>query len=112
MEEAQMDTWIKLPYGGRGAGFQVQDLVAHIKASGRDYIIEGAQQVKLAEHTKPHSLDYWLRTHATERSDTKQMVRQVVDALVDTGLFREVRRRCPDSNVVCKALELTAAAKE
>jgi len=106
-----MDTWIRLPHGGRDAGFPLADLVAHIKASGRDYIIEGAQQVSLADHTKPHSLDYWLRTHATKRSDTKQMVRQVAHDLVATGLFREVRRRCPDSNVVCKALELTAAAR-
>jgi len=102
-----MDGWVSLPYGGRGAGFHVRDLVAHIKASGRDYIIEGAQQVSLADHTKPHSLDYWLRTNATRRSDTKQMVRRVVDDLVATGLFRETKRTCPDSGRRCKALALT-----
>jgi hypothetical protein len=111
MEEAQMDTWIKLPFGGRGAGFQVRDLVAHIKTSGRDYIIEGAQKDVLAEHRKPHSLDYWLRTHATSRSDTMQMVTEVEAALVTTGLFRSAERRCPQTGRKCKALELTDAAK-
>lgn len=38
-----MDAWIRLPYGGKDAGFRVRDLITHIKASGRAYIIEGAQ---------------------------------------------------------------------
>ena len=109
-----MATWIRLPHGGPGAGFWSGDLVAHIKASGRDYIVEGAQHDVLARHRKPHSLDYWLRTHATTRSDTNQMVREVARDLVATGLFREVCRPCPDSarHRNCKALELTATATE
>ena len=106
-----MDTWISLPYGGRDAGFHVRDLIAHIKASGRDSIIEGARKCVLAKHPKPHSLDYWLRTHATSRSDTMQMLPQVEAALVATGLFCSVKHRCPDTGRDgCKALELTAAA--
>ena len=107
-----MDTWINLPYGGPGSGFRVGELVAHIKASGRDYIVEGAQQVAIKDHTKPHSLDYWLRTNATTYRDTKQMVRKVVDVLVATGLFREVQRPCPNTGRFCKSLELTNAAIE
>jgi hypothetical protein len=106
-----MNTWISLPYGGRDAGSRVRDLIAHIKASGRDFIIKGARKCVLAEHRKPQSLDYWLRTHATPRSDTMQMLPHVEAALVATGFFCSVKRRCPDSGSYgCKALELTAAA--
>lgn len=97
-----MDEWIRLPIGGPKSGSQVRDLVAHIKASGRGYIIEGAQQVPLSEHTKALSLVYWLRTHATTRSDTKQMVRQATDALVSTAFSV----RCASS-----ALRLARCAK-
>ena len=46
---------INLPYGG---AFDEHDLVAHVRASGRDYIIQGQQAVSFDEHTKPQSLDY------------------------------------------------------
>ena len=38
-----MSTWIGLPYGAKGEGFDAQDLVKHIAMSGRDYIIQGQQ---------------------------------------------------------------------
>jgi hypothetical protein len=102
-----MDTFIDLPYGGKGAGFLVSELVAHIQRSGRDYIIQGQQKCTLADHTKPRSLDVWLRTRFTARQDTKQACNEVVDSLVATGLF-EVDRRltCPDSGRRVKGLRL------
>ena len=98
---------ISLPYGGRNAQFNEQDLISHINNSERDYIIQGQQQCSLANHTKPSSLDYWLRVSYAANSDTKQAVNEVVEQLVATGLFEEVDNlRCPDSGRLCKGIRL------
>ena len=94
---------IDLPYGG---AFEEHDLVAHIRASGRDYIIQGQQALSLDEHTKPQSLDYWLRQFG-KNPNTKQAENSVLDALVATGLFEIIRTLiCPDSGERCKGLRL------
>jgi hypothetical protein len=94
---------IRLPYGGQ---FDERELVTHIRASGRDYIIQGQQAVAKANHTKPHSLDYWLRQFA-HNPDTKQAETSVIKALVETGLFVSAERlRCPDSGKYCRGLKL------
>ena len=102
-----MDTRIELPYGGKGAGFYVSQLIAHIRSTGRDYIIQGQQNCSLKDHTKPRSLDVWLRENCTHRKDVKQAVNEVMDALVATGLF-EVERGliCPDTGYPAKGLRL------
>jgi hypothetical protein len=79
---------IRLPYGGQ---FDERELVTYIRASRRDYIIQGQQAVAKANHTKPHSLDYWLRQFANN-PDTKQGEASVIEALVATGLFVFVKR--------------------
>jgi hypothetical protein len=95
---------IKLKYGGK---FEVNDLIEFIKASGRDYIIQGQQACSLVNHTKPHSLDFWLRNRSTN-PDTKQADNDVVKTLVATGLFKvEMQLRCPDQRTYCKGLKLT-----
>ena len=101
------ETWevemINLPYGG---AFDEHDLVAHIRGFGRDYIIQGQQTVSLTEHTKPKSLDYWLRQFGNN-TDTKQAENSVIDALVATGLFEIISNLiCPDSSERCKGLRL------
>lgn len=101
------ETWevemINLPYGG---AFDEHDLVDHIRASGRDYIIQGQQTVSHDEHTKPKSLDYWLRQFGNS-PNTKQAENSVLDALVDTGLFEIISNLlCPDSSEPCKGLRL------
>ena len=94
---------IDLPYGGK---FDENALVIFIQASGRDYIIQGQQAVSYANHTKPHSLDYWLRQFAANR-DTKQAENSIIDKLEATGLFRATQRLlCPDSGRLCKGLVL------
>jgi hypothetical protein len=94
---------INLPYGGQ---FDEYALVEYIKASGRNYIIQGQQSYSYAKHTKPHSLDYWLRQFA-QNPDTKQAENSVLDALVSTGKFRqESRLICPDTNRTCKGIRL------
>ena len=101
-----MDTFIELPYGGPGVGFYVSELVNHIRSTGRDYIIQGQQNCTLENHTKPHSLDVWLRKRFTNRKDTKQAVNQVIQALIATGRFEIVYLPCPDSGRRCKGLRL------
>ena len=102
-----MDTFIELPYGGPGAGFYVSELVNHIRSTGRDYIIQGQQHCTLENHTKPHSLDVWLRKRFTNRKDTTQAVNQVIADLVATGWF-EVERGliCPDTGYPANGLRL------
>ena len=99
---------IMLPHGGPGACFDEQDLINHIKSKSRDYIIQGQQQCSLENHTKPNSLDYWLRDHHSKgKQDTKQAVNEVIQQLVDTGKFVVVEDPpCPDSNQLCKGLRL------
>jgi len=94
---------IDLPYGGQ---FDEYDLVAYIRASGRDYIIQGQQSVSKKEHTKPQSLDYWLRQFG-DKEDTKQAENSVMNNLEATGLFKQASKLvCPDSGVRCKGLRL------
>lgn len=94
---------IDLPFGGQ---FDEHDLVTHIHASGRDYIIQGQQAVSQASHSKPNSLDFWLRQYALN-PDTKQAENNVLDELVITGLFTiEPNLICPDTGVRCKGIRL------
>jgi len=99
---------IRLPYGGQ---FGEHELVAYLRDSRRDHIIQGQQAVAKANHTKPHSLDYWLRQFANN-PDTKQAEASVVEALVAAGLFVFVKRlRCPDSGRCCQGLKLVTDAE-
>ena len=94
---------IHLSYGGQ---FEEADLVAHIKSTGHDYIIQGQQAVSQESHSKPRSLDYWLRQFAAS-PNTKQADNQVMSALVKTGLFIMGNNLlCPDSGRFCKGLRL------
>ena len=98
---------IRLPYGGQNAQFNEQDLISHIVNTGRDYIIQGQQQCSLVKHTKPNSLDYWLRVNYSNNPDTKQAVNEVIEQLVGTGLFAELDNlSCPDSGNLCKGIKL------
>lgn len=95
---------IDLPYGGQFDEFQ---LVEHIRATGRRYIIQGQNACSLEDHPKPNSLDYWLRQFAS-CPDTKQAENSVIDALVETGLFLLSKNlECPDSGRLCKGLVLS-----
>lgn len=94
---------INLSHGG---SFNEQALVRHILQSGRNYIIQGQQNHIHAAHTKPDSLDYWLRQFAHD-PNTKQADNKVIAQLVATGLFQESNNlRCPNSDQTCKGLVL------
>ncbi len=108
-----MGAWIRLPYGAAGEGFEAEQLVAHIARSGRDYIVNGGMNCVLDQHTKPNSLDVWLREGYTIRKGTRHAVVEVRRDLVATGLFVERDRLlCPDSGRHCKGLQLTAKGKD
>jgi hypothetical protein len=81
---------IRLPHAGKNVQFDEQDLISYIRKSGRDYIIQGQQKCSLSEHTKPSSLDHWLRLNYATNPDTKQAVNEVIEHLVATGLFEAV----------------------
>ena len=99
---------ISMPYGG-GAQFDEQELVAYIRASGRDYIITGWINRVYEEHTKPHSLDFWLRSK-TKYHGVRQTCKALINDLVATGLFVEQRGlKCPDSGYSCQGIRLTSA---
>jgi hypothetical protein len=99
---------IDLPHGGL---FDEHDLVAYVRASGRNYIIQGQQACSFSNHSKPHSLDYWLRRNYANNRDTKQAENSVLNALVATGLFTVATRlRCPDSGSYCKGIRLVQLA--
>ena len=96
--------YIHLPYGD--SMFDSDDLIDHIRKTGRDYIIQGQIACTRANHTKPSSLDVWLRDRYARNSDTKQAVNDVIDALVYTGDFEEGRFVCPDNGRVCKGIRI------
>lgn len=91
-----------------GGAFDEMDLVRHIQNSGRQYIIQGQQTATHDNHTKPSSLDYWLRLYAIN-PNTKQADNLVIYTLINTGLFEVVARlQCPDSGEMCKGIQLIA----
>lgn len=94
---------INLSFGGQ---FDEHALVAYIRASGRDYIIQGQQAVSLVDHSKPQSLDRWLRQFAPS-PNTKQADNRVLGDLVATNLFVIVHNLiCPDTGEPCKGVRL------
>lgn len=98
---------IDLPYGGQ---FDIHDLIAHIDASGRNFIIQGQQNVSQENHSKRLSLDYWLRQFA-DNPDTKQAENSVLDTLALTGLLEVVDNLvCPETGELCKGLRVVRRA--
>ena len=95
---------ICLPFGNNT--FNSDDLINHIIASGRNYIIQGQVNCRRINHQKPSSLDCWLRDNYAENPDTKQAVNEVISALVETGDFEEGVFVCPDSGNNCKGIRI------
>lgn len=100
------DRWIRLPYGGPGATFDVGTLIQHVRESGRSYIIQGQANCRFSAHRKPRSLDFWLRKNYAKSGDIKQAVNDVMRQLVSSGLFEEGEFPCPDSGRLCKGIRL------
>ena len=106
MTDTKSATWISLPYGGHGAGFDAVDLENYLLERGLDYIVQGHCKCVLGDHRKPNSLDYWLRQRYTEYKDTMQAVDSVIRELVGTGIFCRGSFICPDSGQRCKGIAL------
>lgn len=97
---------INLRYGTQ---FDENVLIVYIRATGRDYIIQGQQACMFENHTKPSSLDYWLRENYANNRNIKQAENAVLDALVATERFAiEEGLTCPDSGRHCKGIRLTS----
>ena len=95
---------INLPYGNNS--FNSDDLKRRIQRMRKHYIIQGQTNCSRAEHTKPNSLDCWLRDNYAQKPDTKQAVNKVIKDLVNTGEFEEGDFLCPDSGRMCKGIKI------
>jgi hypothetical protein len=102
-----MNQIISLPYGGLNAGFQVKEMLDLFKNRKTNFIIIGGQNVALANHPKPDSMDVWLRNHpSVTNPNTRQACKSVNVQLVETGLFSIEKRRCPIRKSMCLAVVL------
>ena len=95
---------IDLPHGN---SLNHNDLIAHMKSSGCDFIIQGQRNCIFKEHPKHQSLDYWLRENFAVNRDTRQAGNSVLAALIVTGEFvLDEDLLCPDSGRRCKGIRL------
>ncbi len=82
-------------------------LVDHIKNQQISFIIIGGQHVKLSDHTKSKSLDFWLRVNVAENKNTCQISKKFIEDLCNTGRFQVIEKsKCPDTMRFCKAIAL------
>lgn len=89
-----------------GGEFDEMALINYIQESERNYIIQGQQTISQHEHTKPNSLDFWLRQFGNNQ-DIKQADNTVLNALIDTGYFEiDLQLQCPDTGELCKGVRL------
>ena len=95
---------INLPYGNNT--FDSNDLKEYIRRTGRNYIIQGQVNRKRMDHSKPNSLDCWLRDNYAQNPDTKQAVNEVIADLLNTSEFKEGQFICPDSGRRCKGIKI------
>jgi hypothetical protein len=100
-----MEHFIALPHGAPGEGFKISDLVTYLRKTHKDYIIQGQVNCCLADHPKPNSLDVWIRKNHTSRRDTKQATNDLLNEIIETGLFTEGKFNCPDSGRKCKGIK-------
>ena len=105
-----MNTMINPRYG---TNFDARDLIDHIRRSRRTYIIQGQQARALSDHSKPSSLDVWMRYNGDpNKKDTKQADNDVIKQLVRTGLFSEDKFKCPDNGRMLKGIEIVSLADQ
>ncbi|MFN3564287.1 MAG: hypothetical protein ACK4V8_07560 [Moraxella osloensis] len=102
-------TMIRLPHDNNSQ-FNLALLLRFMIASGRSFLVQGQQQVSLSEHTKPQSLDYFLRTEIAAAKNTAQATTDVIEQLCATGLFElKTDLQCPDSGRACQGIELVGS---
>ena len=89
-----------------GMAFDEQELIDFMKASDLQHMVQGQTIRAFEQHTKPLSLDVWLRNYFPQKRDTKLADNYVIDALVKTGKFIAKREECPKTGRRCKAIRL------
>ena len=97
---------IGFPYGG--GHFEIQDLVAYVQRSDRNYLIGGGCNQVLSLHKKPESLDYWLRTRSNQ-PNIRQVTKKLMQDIIETEHFtyEEKNLPCPTTGKRCNGLRLT-----
>lgn len=97
---------INLPHDGNSS-FNLALVIRKLITTGKPYIIQGQQQVSFENHTKPNSLDYFIRSEIAKSKDTAQATNDVINQICATGLFKINNALvCPDSGKKCKGIEL------
>jgi len=97
---------ITLPYDNNNT-FHVGVLLRYLVKTGRFYIVQGQQHVILDRHTKPNSLDYWIRKNIAKNKDTAQATSEVINQLINTGIFEiDDNLMCPDSKNNCNGIKI------
>ena len=96
---------IILPHANN-ATIPIQDLIAHFRKNNLNFMIIGSTKATLQKHSKPNSLDVWIRTHPNilKYKDTCQSVNTVISQLIKHESFSLGLRKCPKSSRMCKAL--------
>lgn len=102
---------IRLPF--EKTFFDINLLIDYFKSNKIQYIIIGGQHVKLSRHTKPKSLDYWLRENVARNKDTCQISKKFIEGLCNTGRFK-VKENCicPGTGQRCRAIVLQKTEKK
>lgn len=99
------DIMIPVAYGN--GEINLKQLVAFFISQPNQTVMIGGENVKLAEHRHPYSLDYWIRTHGAERSDTRQTSEDWIrEHLLSTGYFEETSIINAETGRSLKALRL------
>lgn len=96
---------IELPYSIKLPSFLLEQLIKEFQKRKTDFMIIGAQNHSLTKHTKPESLDYWLRNlKQVKQKNTRQACSKLINDLLGSGLFIFDKRRCPVSGKLCNAI--------
>lgn len=88
-----------------GGSFGVEALASKISELGGAMVL-GAVKASLKEHTKPNSLDYWVRTNGAFHKDQMQAETRLIDQLIATGRFDRIHMSCPSTGQRCMGLRL------
>lgn len=92
-----------------GGSFSVDALASKMSELGGAMVL-GPVKASLIEHTKPNSLDYWVRTNAAFRKDQMQAETRLIDQLVATGRFDRIHMNCPTTGQRCMGLRLVTTS--
>jgi hypothetical protein len=97
--------WISLPHDNNRQ-FHISSLIRMFIDRRITEIVQGQQHLVLANHTKPNSLDFWIRSTIANYPDVAQATNSVIDQVCGTGLFERAQVTCQDNQNICNGIRL------